>query len=94
MIRLPEQHLTEAGALLLQERDELERQAEAELVVQPADLERLTTPSVPSYLPPFRFESQWEPIPNTGSRRAAGCGPRACPTGSCQTSKPSASSAP
>ena len=35
-----EQHLPEAGALLLEERDELERQVEAELRVQAADLER------------------------------------------------------
>ena len=35
-----EQHLPEAGALLLEERDQLERQVEAELGVQPADLER------------------------------------------------------
>ena len=36
----PEQHLSEAGALLLEERDELQRQVEAELRVQAADLER------------------------------------------------------
>ena len=35
-----EQHLPEAGALLLEEGDELERQVEAELRVQAADLER------------------------------------------------------
>ena len=35
-----EQHLAEAGALLLEERDQLQRQAEAVLLVQPADLER------------------------------------------------------
>ena len=27
----------------------------------------VTTPIVPSYLPPFRFESQCEPMPKTGS---------------------------
>jgi hypothetical protein len=36
----PEQHLAEAGPLLLQERDELERQVEAVLGVEAADLER------------------------------------------------------
>ena len=36
----PEQHLPEAGSLLLEERDQLERQLEPELVVEPADLER------------------------------------------------------
>ena len=35
-----EQHLAEAGALLLEERDRLQRQIEAELGVQAADLER------------------------------------------------------
>jgi hypothetical protein len=35
-----EQHLPEAGALLLEERDELERESEPELLVQAADLER------------------------------------------------------
>ena len=35
-----EQHLPEAGALLLEERDQLERQVEALLLVQAADLER------------------------------------------------------
>ncbi len=35
-----EQHLPEAGALLLEEGDELQRQVEPELGVQPADLER------------------------------------------------------
>ena len=29
----------------------------------------VTTPIVPSYLPPLRFESQWEPIPKAGSPR-------------------------
>ena len=36
----PEQHLPEARALLLEEGDELERQVEPEVGVQPADLER------------------------------------------------------
>ncbi len=27
----------------------------------------VTTPIVPSYLPPFRFESQCDPMPKTGS---------------------------
>ena len=35
----PEQHLAEAGSLLLEERDQLQRQVEAQLLVQPADLE-------------------------------------------------------
>ena len=35
-----EQHLPEAGALFLEEGDQLQRQAEAELLVQPAHLER------------------------------------------------------
>ena len=35
-----EQHLAEAGALLLEERDQLQRQVEALLLVQAADLER------------------------------------------------------
>ncbi len=34
-----EQHLAEAGTLLLQERDQLQRQVEAELSAQPADLQ-------------------------------------------------------
>ena len=36
----PQQHLSEARALLLEERDQPERQAEPQLVVEPADLER------------------------------------------------------
>ena len=51
----------------------------------------VTTPIVPSYLPPFRFESQCEPIPKTGSPggrlRAT-----SVPTGSSETVKPIASS--
>jgi hypothetical protein len=35
----PEQHLAEARALLLEEGDQLQRKAETELLVQPADLE-------------------------------------------------------
>ncbi len=35
-----EQHLSEAGAFLLEERDELQRQVEAELGIEAADLER------------------------------------------------------
>src|SRR5262249_13361044 len=35
-----EQHLPEAGALVLEERDQLQRQVEAQLLVEPADLER------------------------------------------------------
>ena len=34
-----EQHLSETRALFLEERDQLQRQAEPELLVQPADLE-------------------------------------------------------
>ena len=47
----PEQHLPEAGSLLLQERDELEREVEAELRVQPADLERGDDAHRPVVLP-------------------------------------------
>ena len=51
----------------------------------------VTTPIVPSYLPPFRFESQCEPMPKAGSPggrfRAT-----SVPTGSSPTSKPIASS--
>src|SRR5262249_60753206 len=36
----PEQHLPEPGALLLEEGDQLERQAARELLVDAADLER------------------------------------------------------
>ena len=51
----------------------------------------VTTPIVPSYLPPFRFESQCDPMPNTGSpfgRLRA----RKLPTSSSSTVKPTASS--
>ena len=51
----------------------------------------VTTPIVPSYLPPFRFESQCEPTPKTGSPfgrfRAT-----SVPTASSSTANPSASS--
>ena len=51
-----------------------------------------TTPIVPSYLPPFRFESQWEPIPNRGSPPLFLA--TSVPTGSSSTPKPSSCSAP
>ena len=51
----------------------------------------VTTPIVPSYLPPFRFESQCEPIPNTGSPRGR-LRATSVPTGSSYTSKPRLSS--
>ena len=49
------------------------------------------TPSVPSYLPPFRFESQCDPTPNAGAPGAT-LDAISVPTGSCQTAKPIASS--
>ena len=48
----------------------------------------VTTPIVPSYLPPLRFESQCEPMPNAGSPRGR-LRATSVPTGSWQTSKPS-----
>ena len=49
------------------------------------------TPSVPSYLPPLRFESQCEPTPKAGASGAT-LEAISVPTGSCQTAKPIASS--
>jgi hypothetical protein len=45
------------------------------------------TPSVPSYLPPLRLESQCEPTPNAGASGAT-LDATSVPTGSCQTLKP------
>ena len=87
-----EQHLPEARALLLEERDQT-----AAAAPSPASAARrhtssaVHTPSVPSYLPPLRFESQCEPTPNAGAPGAT-LEAISVPTGSCQTVKPMRSS--
>ena len=47
----------------------------------------VTTPRVPSYLPPLRLESQCEPMPNAGAPLGT-LEATSVPTGSRQTSKP------
>jgi len=49
------------------------------------------TPSVPSYLPPLRFESQCDPTPKAAASGAT-FEAISVPTGSCQTAKPMRSS--
>ena len=52
----------------------------------------MTTPIVPSYFPPFRFESQCDPIPKAGSPTGR-LRATSVPSGSSVTVKPSSVSA-
>ena len=87
-----EQHLPEARALLLEERDQLQRQVEPALRVQPADLERGDNAhrAVVAAAVAVRVA-----VGADAEGRLAGRAVRATsvPTGSSETSKPSSSSA-
>ena len=82
-----EQHLAEAGAFLLEKRDQLERQTELELLVESAHLERGDDSHRAVVASPLRFESQCEPTPNTGSPVGRFLA-MSVPTGSSKTSNP------
>ena len=87
-----EQHLAEARALLLEERDQLQRQAEAELRVQAADLERGDDAHRPVVLAAVPVRVAVRADAEGGLARRAGCGRRACRPGPRTTSKPIGSS--